>query len=630
MILALLLTACTEPTAGPLAVFNPAGGFFDTPWPSDARADADGHADWTGFPNPTALPLLDTFLDRASQTAGAATNAAMYLKFDRPIPWERLPGPAASMSATSPLQLVDVDPRSPTFGQRVPVRFEPSSEGGAYIDADVVPVAPEAGWPLRPGTTYALLVTTVLARPDARFEAALRDGGDGSAWAEALAPLRAALPVLELRERDIAVATVFTTQRPTDDMGRVARFLEERVTPPVLGPEVVFQQDIGDYRVWRLDTTTPMFMSGEPPWADEGGAFVWRDDGLPVVQRWEPMRISVVTPVDLSAPPEGGWPVLVSLHGTGGHWRSFANSSSEFEIGQWMAGLGMVGVSFDLPLHGAREAPGTAIDLHSFNVLQPDSATHIHRQGAADLLYLLRGLRAGPTFVLDDGTEVPINPDRVVVIGHSQGGITTALAAPWLGKDVQGAVMSGTGGLLAITAVERDNDYDFPAIIRGLLQMEEAEPLTELHPVLGLVQSLVEVTDPINYARFWHQEPVDAGEAPLNALLTTGLRDDMTPFRTAEALGAAAGLPWAGPRYTAAPGSILHELPTLRLPVQDDVVGFDDALHTSAVSQWDAGTHFVIFEDEDARDVVRQFVYGASQGAPIIDDGVPDLGDATP
>lgn len=625
LFVALFATACQSTSTLPAAVFAPDGDFFDAPWPSDARVTAEGSSDWTGFPNPTATELLDTYIGASTLRAGAALNAPMYVRFAGDIAIEAVAAGAETVSDTSPLFLADVDPRSPGFGARVPIDWEWMAEEANYHPDRLLAVAPIAGFPLRPRTTYALVVTTALAaRPEA-FDA-VWDSDD--AWGRSLHPLRDALPFLGVAEREVAVATVFTTMDATEPMEHVARFLLERVQPAVFGRDLEPIDEIGAYEVLRSNYMTPMFMSGEPPWDNAGGAFVFREDGLPEVQRWEPMRMSVVVPKDRPEPPDG-WPVLISLHGTGGDYRTFCSSDSEFEIGQWATEMGVLGLSIDLPLHGAREAEGTVIDLHSFNVLQPESALHIHRQAAADALFLLRGVvdheaAYGEPLVFNrpDGGTIRLDPSRVAVIGHSQGGITTALALPWMGQRIQGAMMSGTGGLLAITAVERDTDYDIPGLIRSLLDFRDDEELTEKHPVLGLVQSLVEITDPINYGRHWFAEDAGfTGAAPTDVLLTSGLRDDMTPYRTSEALAAASAVPFAGPRWSAATGMLLRGLDTQTLPLDANAVGWDGVPVTAGISQWDAGTHFVIYQDDVARDIARNFIYTTLFDTPRIERG---------
>jgi pimeloyl-ACP methyl ester carboxylesterase len=261
-------------------------------------------------------------------------------------------------------------------------------------------------------------------------------------------------------------------------------------------------------------------------------------------------------------------------------------------------------------------------------VLQPDSALHIHRQAAIDLLYLLDGLTEGQVVLeTPEGEPVPLYPDRIVVMGHSQGALTTSIALPWAGEAIDGAVLSGGGGLLAITAVERDADFDFPALITGLLGFADDEPLSEMHPVLGLVQSLVEPTDPINYARYWYAE--DGGytnSEPTPVLHLSGIRDDATPYRTAEALAAAAGMPFAGERFAKAEGLLLAGLDSQSFPVSDNLTDWNGQPITAGLSQWADGTHFVVFEEPDARDLVRNFVYGTLQGdGPVIDEGPPPL-----
>ena len=632
--IALAVAGCAAPDLpDTTARFDPAGRFFDTPFPSDARRTPEGGLDWARFPNPSALVLLDTFLAQASARPGAGHNGPVYVHFDRPIDPAALPVPADSTSFRSPIQLIDVTPTSPDFLRAVPIRTEWLPDTGAYLPGNLLAIAPVPGFPLRPRTTYMLLVTTALARPDTRFLDAL-DATDADPWATALDTVEAALPDLGVGVDDLAIATTFTTADPLAEMDRMVRALRERVDLPPLSEAVELVEDEGGYRVFRSDYATPLWMTGDKPYGQSGGAFSFRDDGLPEIVAWEPMRASVVVPPPdtlAAGPPDGSaaWPLLVYLHGTGGDWRTFCNSTSPFEVGFWGVTDGFIGLGIDLPLHGPRGTSNTIIDLHSFNVLQPESALHIHRQGALDLVALVESLRAAPpTFRLPDGATVPVDPDRIVFVGHSQGGLAGALAQPWLGDRVRASVLSGAGGLLAITAIERDGDYDFPTLIQSGLAFAEGEALTELHPILALVQHLVEPTDPINYARGWFAEDVGAlapGVRPAPVLLTSGLQDGATPSRTAEALAAAAGIPFAGPRHSAAPGHVLRGMDSTALPLSEHVVDFTGAPGTFGFAQYVEGDHFALFSLPETRDLVRTFLRTAIDGAPVLDDSaLPD------
>ena len=51
------------------------------------------------------------------------------------------------------------------------------------------------------------------------------------------------------------------------------------------------------------------------------------------------------------------------------------------------------------------------------------------------------------------------------------------------------------------------------------LQIPEEEQFTELHPVHSVIQTAVEVTDPLNYAKLW-RETADSTGASANFLIT--------------------------------------------------------------------------------------------------------------
>lgn len=615
--LALLLAAgCAAPApGGPRPVFDPDGGFFDTPFPSDERRDDDGTIRLAGWPNPYAVPLLVNYLERAERLTGFGTNAPLWIRFEAPLDPAVLPLPEDSVRDGSPLVLVDVDPDSPWFGERIPVQWELRPDPGVYVPGNLLAVAPVFGFPLRPDTTYALVVTTAIA---ARHEG----------WAARLDPdarefdenLRHALFFLGLHSDEVAIATTFTTQDPLDEMRRLATHVQERLGIPPLDAEPLERlSDRSTYTAWRTRYASPVFTHGEPPYLVSGGEFRWDAQGEPLVARWDEMRLSVCTPAGLPE-PEAGWPVVIYQHGTGGAYRGFCDSEGAFEVARRLGEVGIVGVGIDQPLHGTRPGAETASDLAHFNIVNPDGAVTNFRQGAIDAVYLAHALADRPwTFRGDSGETFRTDPERVMFVGHSQGGLTGAIAGPFVGRDLDAMVLSGAGGVLAITIVERKDPLDFALLVRNLLELPEEEELTPLHPTLGLVQSLVEVTDPVNYAPYWFSEPgAWPSHAPLPVLATSGTLDAATPYRTALAMAAAARLPLVGDPATRIEPLRMRGRDPAPLPTVDNTTTFDGGRATTGFAQFLDGSHFVIFEEAEASDLYVNWLSSTAEGRPAL------------
>jgi pimeloyl-ACP methyl ester carboxylesterase len=403
------------------------------------------------------------------------------------------------------------------------------------------------------------------------------------------------------------VATVFTTGDATSEMDALARLVQDDLELATADTPLAILGRLGHYSLFETSYDTPLWMSGDKPYGSEGGNFVY-EGGEPVLQAWESTRLAVAVPN--AEPPADGYPLMVYLDGTGSDYVSFARSAGSYEVASWATSRGAVALSFDMPLHGERATDNTLVELHSFNVLQPDSALHVHRQGAADVLYLVESLVDGSlVLTTSDGEELPLNRERIVVAGHSQGGIAMSLATPWLGERVRGVALSGTGGMLSITAVERQATVDFADLIRTGASFAEDEELTLLHPVMGLIQTLVDHTDPVVYAPYWfHEDRGLAGQASTSVLLMGGLADGYTPPRTAAALASAARLRFVSEKLGDTPGSDLRRLGVDAIPVRDNLSGWDGQVVTSGFSQWETGTHWVIWEEARARNTFRNFL----------------------
>jgi alpha-beta hydrolase superfamily lysophospholipase len=608
----LLASACTESFPdgdGPLPGWDADGAFFDAPFPDDRRRDEDGTVSFAGFPNP-AVTLVTDYLERAEQLQGFGTASPVYLPFDAPLDPDRLPSPSDSLGEDSPLILVDIDPDSPHWLERFPVEWELwNYEESYYFAPGLLSVAPMHGFPLRPSTTYALVVTTQVAKRNPDWHAGWEDRPELSAAVEALG----------LHFEEVAIATTFTTMDPVEEMRRLAWFVREAVGPIPSELRIEHLYDHTTYVSWRTHYQSPVFTFGEAPYTLEGGEFRFDADGTPQISHFDDLRLAVCVPRDLPE-PEGGWPVVVFQDGTGGWYRGFCNSDSALEIANRLGAIGFVGLGIDQPLHGIRPGADTANDLNHFNIVNPDSATTNFRQGALDAIYLTHSLAARPQrFVGPDGSAITLDPERVYFMGHSQGGLTGGLATPFFGDDVKGSMLSGAGGVLAITVVERKDPLDFTEIVAALTKLGPDEPLTPMHPVLGLVQTMVEVTDPVNYAPYWYSQRGDWDwQAPVPVLLTNGTDDQATPWETALALATAARLPWVGDTGRGGENLLLRTGPKRPLPTAGDARAFDGEQFTAGFAQFKEGSHWVIYEEPIASDLVFNWFESLADGAGVL------------
>ncbi len=624
-----LLVACTEDQAatGPTPLFTvEPEGFWDAPWPSDLRRDDDGTIDMKGFPGPGGIDLVSVYLARAEELDGFGTSSPIYLPLDAPIELDSLPSPDETTQRGASLLLFDIDPSSRHWGERIPVRTSQLLGESEYYRDPTLAVTPVAGFPLRPSTTYALVLTTEVATPAPAFVDTL-----DPSHPDHPADLVHALWSQGLSEEDLAIATIITTYDPLEEMARIAHFLQHETAVPDLSWRALEKLGSFDhYEAWRTTYKSPVFTHGARPFNETGGQFEFDDNERPIVAFWDDMRLSICAPRDLERAPPEGFPVVINQHGTGGDYRSDCNSNGSFEPSNRLAEAGVVMVGIDQPLHGTRDGDGPVSDLTHFNFVNPDSGLTNFRQGAADAIYLAHALASRRWDLrTEDGQSIPLNPERVSFLGHSQGGLTGGIAAPFLGADTNAVVLSGAGGVLSITLVERKDLLDFAALIEALLGFAEEERLTVFHPANGLIQTLSEVTDTVNYAPYWFSERGNwKGHVPANVLLTNGTFDANTPYSTAIALAAAGRLPLIEGAVTDVEALDLRQLPSVPLPTAGDATGFDGHPVTAGFAQYYEGSHFVIYEEEHAAQLYTHFLSttgaGTSWAGPVLSVD-PDL-----
>ncbi len=660
--------ACASLQAGPMVRFVPsaakktrtptAGDWLRFPYPSDHRLLANGGDGMSDFPNPFDLGMLDNYAEAAETLSGFGTNSAVHLAFNTPLDLATLPeDPATYLSANAPMQLVDITPSSPELGVRRPLRWQYFREDGNYVVQNSIAVAPSWGFPLRENTTYAFVMTTAVhagGRPLAQppLLRALLDGTevpkkctpDGAATSAvgalqaSFAPLRSWLRSSGLANEQVAAATVFTTQAITDDLAAIyAQINSELDAPayrddgwqPIGGASTYYTSasytwtsnpsQTADYYIMEGRFTSPNYQQGEVPYTTTGGALNI-NNGVPEPVRYEDLRFVLTIPKD---PPAGGrscYPIVEYAHGTGGNAYGFSGSTA----GR-LAGRGLAAIGIDQPMHGPRaEGQAFDVDYMSFNYFNPDAARSNFRQSAIDTFSLTRFVRESlyvPADKSPTGKAICFDPERVSFFGHSHGGLSGSLAAAFE-NNIGAYMLSGAGGGIAITIMERKDYADIAAAVSLLLELAPNEPLSELHPALTLVQTLVDVTDPINYSPYWFTFP--GRSDPRSILLTSGEHDQDTPYRTATAMAVAARLPILAPVVIPIPEYNYLGMEPLATP--PPVKGNTSAGTTAGFLQYtndiagsDMDTHFLVFYRPEAIHASMEFLRSASY------DEVPDI-----
>lgn len=596
---------CTEPSDRPSLVLD-GEDFFGRPWPDDNRT-RDGRPCMEGFPQLGEIDLIDTYMSSIENLDGFGTNSPIYLPLNqRP---QVLPTPQDTASTDGSMWLMDIDPDSPERGSIIPLSSRFQRVETLWQRGNLLSVQPVWGFPLRPRTTYALVLTTDLISTVEGW----RSLGD---WSD----LDATLLQLRVSPERIAFALQYTTQDP---VGEVARF-DERIrydlTTPALDQRVDLYQTSSEMEAFEGTMWVPMWQHGSKPYLASGGAFQFDENGMPQLYEWEQVRFTLTVPrADM---PAEGWPVSIYGHGTGGNHRSFASSLKDLAPARVLARAGIAGFGISLPLHGDR---GTNLDpaLASFNYLNPDSARAVFRQGALDQLYLAEVLSSqAHSFDLGDGKTARIDPDRVVYMGHSHGGLIGAIAGPYFGERVRAIFLSGAGGGLSTTVVTRDaGDFDIQGLLASTLDFSADDELVESHPVIAMVQTLGEVTDPINYAPYWNDRTPFWETTPMSVLMTEGLLDVQTPPDTAEALAAAGHLPLLAPASHVSTAHRLQDEGTHKTPAIENRRSWDGERVTAGLAQYADEDHFAIFNNEDAANLYQQFLSSALDvGAPRIED----------
>jgi hypothetical protein len=589
-----------SPSSGHLEpLYEPSGeGFWSMPWPSDERVGLSGNPVLNDFPE-SDQDLIGNYLNVIeSKVVGYSTSPVIYLPFDKLPSADDLPTPITMLEDDAPVYVMGLGEHC---GERMPFEVT-SADKDDFMTANSLALAPVQGFVLPPGTTWAAVVTTSLgtgsglttSRPDG-FEAAM--SGD-SEMAVRHKGFRDCLDELGVSHESIAVATVFTTQTPIDELVT----LRAHVVDPAFDVPVIAEfaeVDALPTNTWRGMYDTPIFQAGVSPYAASGGGFVFDATGEPVVQTWEGVPFSVTVPDG-----DGPFPVLLWEDGTGA--TLLHHLATDPILDALAAGFAVA--SFEPQFHGDRASPGSNPVAHTFNDFNPASGRSALRQQVIDTAYFIRVLRETDLSAAGD-----LDTTTIVYGGQSQGAIVGALTAG-VETEITAYALNGVGGYLSQTVVERTDPTDINGTLQVVLGIPR--PLTRFHPVVALVQLGSDVTDPLNTAHRWRGW--DGHAAGNNLLLLNGQQDHTTPERGVAAITIAGDAAPIQPVGFEVDPYGLWDVADEPSPVKGNTSSVDGTpLTIGTIVDGDLG-HFVIYEDAEARAAAIGFWTSALSGTPEV------------
>ncbi len=611
--------------------------FFDQPWPSDLRREADGSVRFVGFPNPRERPILDVYVESmAGVLDGFSPVAAGYLRFTGPLERASLPAtPRDALEETSSLALLDIDPRSPEHGQRKLVAWEFRGSAGVYYPANTLAFMPPLGYPLRRSTRYALVVTdavraqgggSVGRAPD--LDAVLSAEPASGALETARGALSDAVDEVERAgiARDAIVhLAVFTTNDPVAPVEAIRDWVRSSYPAPTVDAASLTREDPrGTVDVFEgTYGPSPDFQAGTVPFGayGDGGALSFGSDGVPIVERELSLRFALAVPNATSCPePATGYPIVLYAHGTGGDYLTMFGSNHEAEN---LGARCIATMSINQIFHGDRLPPNSGTpDILFFNVLNPVAGRANAAQSAVDLVQQARLFTETrftlPASVSGRGAPIAFDGSKLGFFGHSQGGINGPI---FLAVDDQarGGMLSGSASMLTITLLEKTEPIDVPDLIRTQfldLSESEASELDLFHPALSLAQTIVDPADPIHYVRAIALEP-RAGFAPKSLFMTEGVNpdgrgDSYAPPHGIEVQAVAAGLPPEEPLIHPIAELPWGNLRPVSIPSEGLAGNLGDGRASGALAQWRAADaddgHFVIYDIPAAMQQATLFV----------------------
>ncbi|NEQ95911.1 MAG: hypothetical protein F6K30_04125 [Cyanothece sp. SIO2G6] len=562
--------------------------FYNFPYPSDLRLDAQGHPDLSGFPSFTGfIGFFKRLKTIASDRPKFPTTAAAYFRFNQPLAPQN-PEQLISPEITSPILLIDVDPTSPERGRLIPIVASTPDPDPYYVPPHLLAVAPYPGIVLEPNRQYAYVVRRSLrdaSRQGLKTAATFRQlrrerlpkGNLKHKFAAYLLykPLWQTLDQLGIKRNSVVSATVFTTGDVVTEMAELSDRVLARYYPTITKVKYAPETRISDLRHCKFEAEIklPDFQKGAAPFlAFEKREGLFEQTATGDLVQFGNSTIPVVITLPKTPMPVGGYPLVAYYHGSGGISSQVVDRGPVYEQGgdripgrgpaDVVARYGFAAVGSALPVNPERVFKPISNLLNGrayLNPTNPAAYRDTFRQGVIEQRLLLRSLQdlqiepaeledcTGPTLPAGE-TAFHINPRFTIALGQSQGAqYATMMGA--VEPNVKAVVPTGSGGMWSLLFQELANsgDPEFAPIANLLVNtIKKRDRLDHLYPALRLLQSSWEPAESMVYMARIAKNPLP-GHPVRSIYQPVGKGDSAFPEPIFDAMALATGVQQAGP-----------------------------------------------------------------------------------
>ena len=651
--------------------------FLSYPYPSETRTDSAGRPMITNYPLPnlsllaaieSLIPgigsLIPSLVNRVeTERAGFSPLGAVYFRSSVALDTMAFPDPSETVSSSSCFQLINVEPDSKHYGERVPLYLDMHRTTTMVQAANTLVMRPVPGVGPHPGDRYVAVVGNCLKANARKLSQSnkLRYILSKAAPTEIDSKTRFYVEQLEKLAKDgtlgmaltdIRAAAGYDTSDVAQEMDQIAKHLKGRgrLVADSDGVAIPVEIKAGDGGwtkisngyVFRGQFVTQNYIEGDysgsvPSYDKSDSGDIRFDSKGKLTSKPHDEVVNFAVSVPLTDMPEKGFPLAVYGHGTGGDATTHCRYWGDEGWALLDANVPMAMVGFDACLQGERtKDEGSETALYMVMLKNPVVVRESVRQTVADMLVLYDLIDSGK-FILPPrpgSTENTIfDPSYGLYMGHSQGSQEAGLLLG-LTDSVKNAFLSAGGGGVLLSFVDLVPNLDVPDAFKPIVENKSIADL--LGMLMGLesgsirydtfltnniVQPLMDPVDPLNFTPRFVKDPV-SGMSPKNIAQTVGLGDRSTPTSTQFAMIASEGLPWVGQVFetndalqlaglTESTGSSVHNnITTDSGPVTGGAMQFQ---YTGQ-----SNPHFVIYYMSSARNAFIEFFRSVLNGETTV------------